>query len=506
MIRTRSAAIVLMFILCALSIHAAKDPFSTFNRDDLSYPVREERRQRMIDTATLPWFSLYDTCARADTGCGVRFAAGSQSIDLNVAGVAALEYFSKSSRFGVLSGDVDYLSPYLSARISVDVYSTERQAQSPVGDIQYERFIKEGAQVPMTGVFDFRVNLPEAYMQTGYKALTLSIGKQKLRWGPGYKGTLGMSGTAYSPFYYYHLNLAFGNLFNMKAFLCGYDDETIYRKELSITDKITVKANRTNLRESFPRYCAGQRLDIRIGRLLQIGIYELVDFFDSNELNRFANPLQIYYISNEASGTNNANLLGGMDFNLFIDRLRLYGEFVNDDITVMDKSGNPDKYGFQLGAAFYGEKHPVHTGVEFTHVARYVYGHSRVLSRHAHWGESMGWPWGNYQDCFTAYGVFTLPHGICGKIEGNLWISGDGSINDDWYAEGKPNLEEAPFFPEDNTTRFSAAAAVEYTPRPWITYSLTLEPVFGRDYSDCGVYTYLRLRVPAFGRRIGKED
>ena len=165
---------------------------------------------------------------------------------MDFAGLAGLEYFTKSSRFGTLRGNIDYVAPFLKAYLSLDVYTTEQRADSPINDIQFERFIKTDFNQPISGVFDFRFNLPEAYLESTIKFLTLSIGKKKLRWGPGYKGTLGLSGTNYSPFYYYHLNLKFGTLFNMTAFLCGYDDESIYRKELSIKESIIVKNNNKN--------------------------------------------------------------------------------------------------------------------------------------------------------------------------------------------------------------------------------------------------------------------
>ncbi len=486
----------LFLFLTFLQLPAVSRQFSPFNRYDLSFGLLEERKQAMTDTSPAPWLSLYDLSISGDSASGILFSTQRQSINLDFAGLAGLEYYSKSSRFGAFCGDVDYVSPYLSARVSFDLYTTERRARSPVSDIQFERFIKEGANVPITGIFDFRANFSEAYLETGYKALTVSIGKQKLRWGPGYKGTLGLSGTAYSPFYFYHLNLAFGTLFNMKAFLCGYDDESIYRRELSISEKITVTENKVNLKTFLPRYGAGQRLDIRIGSHVQIGVYELVDFFGSNELNRFANPLQFYYLANEASGTNNANLLGGADFNLVFKPFRFYGEFLNDDITVFEQTGNPDKYAFQLGAAFYGNDPLIQTGVEYTHIQRFLYGHSRVLSRHAHWGESLGWPWGNFQDVFTAYALLSLPKHIYGKIEGNLWIRGNGAIEDDWYADGKPDLDRAPFWPRNGTTLFSAVVSVQHTPLSWVTWSMTWEPVVTKGTLDNGVYAYLLVKVP----------
>lgn len=489
----QAIALFLLFIFL-FRLQASKSLFSPFDRYELSYDALLNVRNSFNDTLPPPWFSNFNALPHA--AYPLQFSIGEQRLGLGVGTLLGYERCSSSNRFVALAGEAAYSSPFLNAFVSVDVYTTEDRLESPVNDIRFERFIKKGAQEPITGVFDFRFNLPEAYLEAYWKFITLSIGKQKLRWGPGYKGTLGLSGTTYSPFCYYNLRLEFGRLLHMAAFLCGYDDEVTYREELLINDTIKVISNGKNLKSFFPRYGAGQRLDIRIGDHLQIGLYELVDFFGSNELNRFANPLQVYYLANEASGTNNANLLGGMDINLVFNRLRVYGEFLNDDITVMEQTGNPDKYAFQLGGAFYGKDPLIQTGIEYTHVSRYVYGHSRVLSRHAHWGESMGWPWGNYQDIFTVYSIFNFPYHIKGKVEGNLWIKGDGSIEDDWYADGKPDLDQAPYWPENSITIFSAILSAQYTPFPWLSYCFYWEPTIITNTFENGFYTYLIVSLP----------
>jgi hypothetical protein len=493
---------ILLLVLFQIAENA--ETFSYFNRYDLSYQLLESHHQHMTDTGMVPWFSLHGNCTDSVANTGFIIQTDDQTLTTNLGVIAGLEYFTKSNCFGVISGDIAYRSPFLKAYISTNIYSTEWRVLSPTSDIQFERFIKENAHEPIVGMFDFRANLPEAYLETIYKSLTLSLGKQKLRWGPGYKGTLGLSGTAYSPFYFYHLNIAFGNILNMKAFLCGYDDESIYRGELTISEKIVVTNNKTNLKTFLPRYGAGQRLDIRIGKFVQLGVYELVDFFGSNEFTRFVNPLQFYFLSNEASGTNNANLLGGLDFNIIVKPFRFYGEFVNDDITVFEQTGNPDKYALQLGAAYYGHDRVVTTGLEYTHLSQYIYGHSRVLSRHSLWGESLGWPWGNNQDIVTAYAIFSFPYKINAKVEANYWLKGDSDIENDWYADGKPDLDHVSYSPEHATRIYSAIFSAEYTPYPWLTYSIYWEPVVQHKKFLNGVFTYLLLKIP--GKRVMEVD
>lgn len=489
-----------LLLLCFLIL--ADDSFSennqsksiSINRFELSYNSLLFTNSNLSDSSSNIWFSQLNNNPNNNSALNLHTKDQSLSLDLKM--LLAFEHITTSNRFFALTSNVSYHSPYLNAFISADVYTTEDRIPHQDQDIQYERFIKKDFNKPMEGVFDFRVNLPEAYLQSQFKFFKLTIGKQKKRWGPGYKGTLGLSGTAYSPVYFYDLNLNFGQILQMTAFLNGFDDESIYRSELQFDDSLTIKSTGRNIKTNFPRFGAGQRIDLRIGKHIQIGIYELADLFGSNELVRFVNPLQIYYLSNESSGTNNANLLGGIDFNLIFKRFRFYGEFLNDDITIFEDKGNPNKYAFQLGGTFYGRSPLIQTGIEYTHVSPYVYGHSRVLSRHAHWGESMGWPWGNDQDLLNIHAVFAFPHNIKGRAELNYWLKGDGTINDDWYADGKPNLDHAPYWPQNSRKILSAIIAAEYSPLPWITISTYYEPVIENRKLENGVYCYLQVGIP----------
>ena len=472
----------------------ATPPFSKSNRFELSYQSLMEINESLSDTQKVFWYSNFKT--PSSDRFNLELLTKEQSLGVNLAAILGYEQYKDYNLFGVISGNVTYNSPIISAVISADAYTTQDRIGFPAQDIKFERFIKKDGQKPIEGALDFRFNLPEAYLQSQIKFLTISSGKMKLRWGPGYKGTLGLSGTAYSPFYFYNINLNFGSIIGATAFLCGYDDETFYRKELSFKDVTVVKETKLDLRTNLPRYGAGQRLDLRIGKHVQIGFYELVDFFGSNELIRFANPLQVYYLSNESSGTNNSNLLGGMDFNVLVNRFRFYGEFLNDDITVFEDAGNPNKYAFQLGTAYYGKGPLIQTGFEYTHLARYVYSHSRVLSRHSHWGESMGWPWGNDMDLFTIHAAFNLPYNIRGRTELNYWIKGNGRIEDDWYADGKPDLDHAPYWPQNSKRIVSAILAAEYSPFPWINLNFYYEPVWEEGKLTNGVYSYLQVGIP----------
>ena len=486
--------ICLLFIIPIISLGMETSSYSKSNKYWLSNLTLCQINKSTDDSMELLWYSNFGNYPIKNFSFQLR--TKEQILGFNMSTILGYEQYKKHNIFAVMSGNVSYHTPFLNALISADVYTTEDKFDYFIRDIELERFIKKDAQKPIDGAIDFRFNLPEAYLQLYYKHIKLSTGKMKLRWGPGYKGTLGLSGTAYSPFYFYNLNLNFGSIIQATAILCGYDDESYYSKELIFSDATKVKSTKTDLKTNLPRYGAGQRLDLRIGKHLQIGFYELVDFFGSNELIRFANPLQVYYLSNEASGTNNSNLLGGMDFNVLIKRFRFYGEFLNDDITIFEDIGNPNKYAFQLGTAYYGKGPLIQTGFEYTHVSKYVYSHDKVLSRHSHWGESLGWPWGNDMDLFTIHAAFNLPYNIKGRTELNYWIKGNGKIEDDWYADGRPDLDHAPYWPQNSRKIVSAILAAEYTPFSWISLNFYYEPVWEKGKVTNGVYSYLQVGIP----------
>jgi hypothetical protein len=469
---------------------------SDVNRFDLSYDYFQKVHEAIMDSSEAFFYS-YPVLTDKLENPFVELTHEDQKLGVSAGALPGYEQSDdRFNRFMAILGKAAYSSKYLDAHVLADVYSTENRINSDIMDIQFERFIKKDGEKPITGAFDFRFNLPEAYLTFHVKHLDLSVGKMKMRWGPGYKGTLGMSGTSYSPTYFYNTCLSFGNVLNLSAFLCGYDDESIYENELKYNDSILIVGDGKKVYNYLPRYGAGQRIDLRIGKHFQIGIYELVDFFGSSDLSRFANPLQLYYLGNGSSGTNNANLLGGMDFNIIINKFRIYGEFLNDDITIFENAGNPNKYAFQTGITYYGGKKLLETGIEYTHVAKYVYGHSRVLSRHSIWGESLGWPWGNDQDLFNAHAILNMVRNVNCKIELNYWKKGAGKLTDDWYADKEPNLDHAPYWPQNCRNISTILLGVEYLPFAWSELNCFYELGYGNHSFNNSINMYLKIDLP----------
>ena len=178
----------------------------------------------------------------------------------------------------------------------------------------------------------------------------MTIGNEKLRWGPGYKGTLGWSGTGPAPMMYYHITANLGRVARLQSFLAGFgDEEAMYRAELDSAwarDTLPTGVSYSNIPA---RYGAGQRIDVALGKHVQLGVYEFVDFFGSADLTRYANPLQVYYTGAHTDAANAGNLLGGIDCNVLLGPVRVYGEFINDDITVFGDLGNPNRWAWMGG-------------------------------------------------------------------------------------------------------------------------------------------------------------
>jgi hypothetical protein len=398
--------------------------------------------------------------------------------------------------FGAVNGLLTLASAHLDAAVDLGVFTADRLVAGFPLENDYERFMA-GTERPIAGAIDFRFGVREAYLTAKVKNLDVSVGKMKLRWGPGYKGTLGLSGTAYAPFYFYNINFGLGHVVKVSSFLAGYDDEDRFAGEIRPSDSLIVKANGRNISTLPARYGAGQRVDVRLGKHFQFGLYELADFFGAGDLTRFANPLQFYYTVNSASGTNNANLLAGFDCNAVFAPWRFYGEILNDDVTMFEHAGNPDKYAFQVGAQYFPHGNIVHTGIEYTHVTRYTYGHYTALNRHTLWDEPLGWPWGNYLESFAGHAVFRLSNKVRSKIEACLWLKGDGKLTDDWYSDGRPDLDRAPFWPRPRTEAVSLAVNADYTPNKWLSVDLTCRPVWD-ETGDASIafYGYLSFTPP----------
>jgi hypothetical protein len=452
------------------------------NRYSLSYAYYERVSTCMINDSVPGFFSvprrLFDSTYAPPF---VTLTHGAQKLALNANALAGFEgRKSDAAAFISLGPDIHYASPYLDARVQLDVYTTDRLDSVAVEEVAFERFIA-GNAAPISGSFDFDFNLRQAWLTLKLRQFELSTGRMRLRWGPGYKATLGLSGVSFSPACLYHARLNFGRRAAFTSFLAGLDDEPSYYDELG--------------RDTDARYLAGQRIDIAIGSHVQLGLYELCDIYGQKDLIRYATPLQIYFLG-QNQGAPGANLIGGIDLNVIVGRFRAYIDFLDDDLTFWEDAGNPNKYAWQIGLTAYGRSILCQAGAEYTHVAPYVYGNVKPLSRHTFWGEGLGWPWGNDQDVVSLHAIFAAAKNLHARTEANLWILGDGELSDDWNADGRPDLDHAPYFPHNAKTAFSLVIGAQYVPWYWLKISALGRPMWIDGRGTHSAHLFVSAAVP----------
>jgi hypothetical protein len=484
-----------VFILASVSVLRAA-VFSPVNRYQLSCEYYTAINEQTFEDSCIIWYSLPN-----ETNIGVedrflQFRYNDDTLVFNASGVAGIETHNTDAiGHGIARFKADLLGKYLDAHVDLYVFPVVEIAHEPFSEVEYERFISRHNE-HISGFMEFGVNAYESYLKAKIRAVEIRIGKQKIRWGPGYKATLGLSGTSYAPFYFHNTTVSFGSLFKFHCFLNAYDDEWYFYREAShgSTNKIA-HTLRDSVTDDFPRFGAGQRIDLRINRHIQFGMYELCNFFHPANLVRYANPFQLYYLG-QNDGPGKTNLLAGCDINVIIDPVRIYAELLNDDVTVFEDAGNPNKYGYQCGMVLYGKQHIVQAGIEYTHIKKYVYSNYEPLTRHTYFGQSLGWPWGNDQDVFTVHSIARIRDDLNARAELSFWLKGDGVMTGSWRGDGSPDMDHVPYWPENATRSITGVFGATYRPRPWLRLDFFYRPAWSGISFSHSIFAFVSADLP----------
>lgn len=479
--------------------YGAENIFSPVNKYQLATPLLDSMRARSLDTGFVPFFGLPNDFASLPRTPALMATVGKQKVGGNIFVMPVIDGRSSQSMYNYYLGcDIAYESPHVMGAITYDVHSTKQCVPQSIADtlsdIKTEQVNTGYNHIDGTNAKDF--NFPAGYLKLAYNPLSLLVGKYKLRWGPGYKGNLGLSGTTFAPFYFYYLQLSMGSLLTASCFLNGLDDDFLFSSA------------------GIPRYSAGQRLDIRLGKHWQIGIYELVDFSGVNLLARYANPLQIYYFANVSGGNSvsdpggerASNVLGGGDISFNCNRLRVYGAVLNDDLTMFDANGSPNKFGAQGGVVYYLDGHVREIGAEYTHVSWGTYTHRNPgFGRHTYFGESRGFPYGNDIDLWNIRARGTIVPTLDWKTELNVWVKGDGTLElyhwDLYDLNGTPapghgdNQGGGVDYVHDQKM-VQLNLSVTYNPYAWLSIGGTYEPSFTKTETVHYAQVFARASIP----------
>lgn len=207
----------------------------------------------------------------------------------------------------------------------------------------------------LTGIFD------QGYLKGNFKYFEFEWGRDYLRWGPGSKDHLLLSGFS-PPFDMLRLSGEVG-IFRFDFFATGLD-------ELFLPD--------SNLYAK--RYLSGHRINFKLKSGIELGLSEVVLYGgEKRKLEPYyLNPLFVFY-AEQFNHNIDDNLLWSIDFSITcIKHKEFYAEFLIDDFQY-DLKTEPQQIGFLLGtkvADLFGFSKSYLT-LEYTRVNNWVYGQNK---------------------------------------------------------------------------------------------------------------------------------
>lgn len=264
---------------------------------------------------------------------------------------------------------------------------------------------------PIVGpiVPDFEIFIEEAYLSFKVLDFDVDIGKERLKWGPGYHGNLLISKTSV-PLDLIRISKKWGPA--KLTFMSSYFERN--------------------------KFLSAQRIEMRISPWLFVGISEAA-VYSGRPSPQYLNPILPYYLSQRYFGEGDDNICGLLDFELLpLTGVRVYGEILNDDY-VVDPPDVPDKWGFLVG----GHLRPLcilpssridsWIRLEYAQIQKWVYTHRSVVNCFSFSDTVLiGHFIGPDADLFgSEIGLFFSPN-ISLKAFYRFARKGEGTIDDPW--------------------------------------------------------------------------
>ncbi|OYD17604.1 hypothetical protein CH333_00305 [candidate division WOR-3 bacterium JGI_Cruoil_03_44_89] len=228
---------------------------------------------------------------------------------------------------------------------------------------------------------DFDVRVEKAYLLFDKDDMSIGIGRNRLKIGPGYKSNLLLSGRGQPLDFLYNAEVRRGPL-HLFVFNAGIEDSTGEKR------------------------IACQRMELCLS-CVTIGITEAVLHRKENFL-KYVNPLEFYYITQRRGKDNDDNLVASGDITFTKNGKKYYLEFLFDDPIIFHED-RPFKGGAMLGAYFtdfFGIPSSDFR-IETTVIPRWTYTHD--YSNQINAMEVNGIPMGFFggSDCIHIYTEFT---------------------------------------------------------------------------------------------------
>ena len=250
----------------------------------------------------------------------------------------------------------------------------------------------------------------KGYIKANILNLSLTVGREPIKWGPSPRHTLVLSGSS-PPFDLIH------GAYQTQKF------------------KVSFFATQLDPLEKINRYFSGHRIEYKIGTchevsLLNLGFSEVALFGGEGRFPDlyYLNPIFFYY-PYQWNHKSAVNIIWGLDFNLFLKGIGIYSEFMIDDTPYQEtKKGDRPKIGANLGLR--GTLLNNYWLFEYRGVTRWTYDHIIPWQRYTYLGYPIGHPEGPDFDEFFLGIVHHLSRSM-DIISSISWLrKGEGTIDE----------------------------------------------------------------------------
>jgi hypothetical protein len=307
-------------------------------------------------------------------------------------------------------------------------------------------------------------------------SLNLQVGRDSMRWGPSYQGSLILSDNP-PPFDM----IKYSGIVDLSDFGGGYGNLN-FTKFFSLLDPL----------DGEDRYFSGQRIEYKATPNLTLGLSETAIISQESSI-LFLNPLPFippYYLTRwiaDVLGQDseiNSNVSVDMELN-FHPGIKLYGEWMANDFILTSKTNPyPNRTGFLAGVYFVDPLDTDDTDfrIEYTHINNYVYFPTHTWQDYIYQGEYIGSPLG--PDADQLY--LEVTHQLSDKF--NLSFS----YTHERHGEGRVGIP-SPSDPEianeniflsgiiEKRNAYTAGIAYDISPKWDVSGSVTLENIENKD-------------------------
>ena len=269
----------------------------------------------------------------------------------------------------------------------------------------------------------YTMDFKRGYLQHSSEYLDVLVGRDWIFWGASPDKTIGISDNS-PPFDQVRLTAKFGERLKATAFTVQLDSTWFDNGETRYLAK---------------RYLSGHRLDYQFSDRVEIGVAEWVLYGgDAQSLVwRYANPITFYYAL-QYNAKADDNVMFAVDVAIRpVDGLRLYGEWVIDDIQYVPGTDDPHSVAWLLGGTYYPRRFGRHLGIdmEYARVNRWAYTHLEPDNQFTHFGYAIGHPISTDSDTVRGSVTYQWTASVLAAVRAAFTRQGEGTIADRFRGE-----------------------------------------------------------------------